>query len=154
MHWWTFSDHSLPFFISFYVSWRFVDIIEGKDEKVSSDKATLLDKDRCWSSAEYLNDSLVHFTYFKKFSLFIIAFIGFLAFPNTLFSRKDQLSCYSSCSILQFIISTDLQWQGEHSVSYPMCYWSGKKIISLNLVFMDLFCNVPFKLYGGILKHL
>lgn len=150
---WNLCDHSLPFFISFYVSWRFVDIIEGKDEKVSSDKATLLVKDRCQSSNEYLNDSLVHFTYFKKFylSLLILAsqlfqtccFLGKISFPAIqaapsfsssfpqIFNGKENIQCLIPCAIDQVRKSYYLIWFSW--------IW---------------FCNVPFKLRGGISKHL
>lgn len=43
---WNLCNHSLPLFLSFCVICSFVDIIEGKDKKVLSDKTSVLDKDR------------------------------------------------------------------------------------------------------------
>lgn len=154
MHWWTFSGtFVITACLFFCVSWRFVDIIEGKDEKVSSDKTTLLVKDRCRSSTEYLNDAHVHFTYLKKFYLWFLilaswlfqtyCFLGKISFPAIqaapsfsssfpqIFNGKENIQCLIPCAIDQVRKSY-----------YLICFsWI-------------CFCNVPFKLHGDISKQL
>lgn len=145
--------HSLPFIISFYVSWRFADIAEGKDEKVSSVKATVLDKDRAWSSNKYLDDSLVHFTYCKKFSLFITASVDCLAFPNMFLGKISFPAIQAAPS---FSSSFPQIFNGKENIQclIPCAIDQVRKSYCLICFSWIWFCIVPFKLHGGVLKHL
>lgn len=116
-------DQNIIFFISFHVSWRFVDIIEGKDEKVSSDKQHCLIKIkiglqlRIWVIHLCIlliaKSSLYLLLLISVSQLFQTCFLGKISFPAIqaapsfsssfpqIFNGKENIQCLIPCAIDQ-----------------------------------------------------